>query len=280
MTDADLDFTDHSAPYITGNGFASRCGHYFTWGKLGKNPTRDNDVTYCKTDDVPALFEWLDRKLAAFPPFTLLTHNSDLAITAEHLHYLDDPRVHLWLAQNPAVAHPKLKALPIGIANRQWPHGDVAALERVQAEVSYRTNKTSYFYANYSIKTDTDGERLRCYAATRSTVELAESKPFENYLRELAGALFCISPRGRGIDAHRTWEALAVGTIPVVTKSLVTRHHDDFPLVTLPDWSAFRDYVGLLTPELALRMWVKFDAKLLTMDGYCSRLRERYGVEL
>ena len=35
------------------------------------------------------------------------------------------------------------------------------------------------------------------------------------YLRTLGQHRFVLSPRGNGLDAHRTWEALMVGTIPI-----------------------------------------------------------------
>ena len=34
---------------------------------------------------------------------------------------------------------------------------------------------------------------------------------------------FVLSPRGRGLDCHRTWEALCLGCIPIVKKSPITK---------------------------------------------------------
>ena len=278
-----LDFTDHSAPYITGNGFAVRCGRYFAWGNLGINPTRDlginptrdNDVIYCKTDDVGALFV-----APPWDPFVLVTHNSDLAIGEECRRYLDDSRVKFWLAQNPAIDHPKLRALPIGIANREWPHGDVRAIQRhvPLGGPYFAERKREVVFASYFSENDTDGERARCaqILSRERVLTTLPKTPFPDYLDDLSRAWFCASPRGRGIDAHRTWEALLVGTIPIVTRSLVARDHEDFPIAVLDRWDDF--CAADFTPERARRMWDGFDRSLLFMDGYLKRLETRYGV--
>lgn len=273
----DLDFTDHSAPYITGNGFASRCGRFYAWNTLHENPTRkhylQNKFIYCKPEDIVSLFVHLRHTSESFD---LLTHNSDLSVDRLRQNYLDDPRLKIWLAQNPAIDHPKLKAIPIGIANRQWPHGDVSVLKNIPRA----KDKTALFHAMYSTDTDMDGERGRCLRATK--IKPSPPAPFADYLRELSRACFSIAPRGRGIDTHRVWEALYMRTTPVVTRSLISRDHADFPMVVLDDWDDFDR--GFFSGRLYEDMWSRFEKvggeKLLTMDGYCARLKERYGVGL
>ena len=52
---------------------------------------------------------------------------------------------------------------------------------------------------------------------------------------------FEVSPQGNGVDSHRTWEALLLGTIPIVRRSFVTdRLHqfDSDPQTTPPMYTA------------------------------------------
>lgn len=48
---------------------------------------------------------------------------------------------------------------------------------------------------------------------------------------------FVISPLGRGFDCYRTWEALLMGAIPITKRSPLTPLYDQFPIVTVDDWS-------------------------------------------
>jgi hypothetical protein len=48
---------------------------------------------------------------------------------------------------------------------------------------------------------------------------------------------FVVSPRGNGLDCHRTWEALALGHIVLVPRSPLDPLFDGLAVVSLEDWS-------------------------------------------
>ena len=48
---------------------------------------------------------------------------------------------------------------------------------------------------------------------------------------------FVLSPRGAGIDCHRTWEVLATGRIPIVLSSFIDEIYQDLPVVVVNDWN-------------------------------------------
>jgi hypothetical protein len=96
---------------------------------------------------------------------------------------------------------------------------------------------------------------------------------FDEYLKRLSSSYFCLSPRGAGIDCHRTWESLYVGTIPVVTRSVLTDQHADFPLVVLDDWSEFRSID--FSPALYESLWKAWDPTALRLDSYVRRVESR-----
>ena len=58
------------------------------------------------------------------------------------------------------------------------------------------------------------------------------------YLQELGQYKFCISPPGVGIDTHRTWEALMVGTIPIVLSSPLNGLYDDLPVLVVDSYDS------------------------------------------
>ena len=76
----------------------------------------------------------------------------------------------------------------------------------------------------------------------KSGYKQLEVKPFEEYLVELSNYKFCISPPGRGIDAHRTWEALMVGTIPIVLRCDSMNNLFEFlPILVVDSYSEVTD---------------------------------------
>src|SRR5579872_2304448 len=89
--DDEVDFTDYSAPFLSGHGFSLRCHWWFSTKRksLGVNPHRDNRCVYVKADHLPAFFE---SKLVP-EKFVLVTHNSDFVIGEAHLKYMNDPRL-------------------------------------------------------------------------------------------------------------------------------------------------------------------------------------------
>ena len=47
----------------------------------------------------------------------------------------------------------------------------------------------------------------------------------------------CHSSTGAGIDCHRTWESVLLGSVPVVTNSSLWPLYRDRAFVVLPDWN-------------------------------------------
>ena len=59
---------------------------------------------------------------------------------------------------------------------------------------------------------------------------------FENYMYELKTYKFCLSPPGRGLDTHRAWEALMMGTIPLMISTTQDHLFEKLPVVIVDDW--------------------------------------------
>jgi hypothetical protein len=248
--------------FITGNGIAARCRYVLNYDELRVNEGADNNWWFCKAD----YLEYFFAKLAPADPFVLFSHNSDRSIGSSFARELRRRSLRAWLAQNPSFEHPKLRALPIGIANPAWPHGDQDELRRVQEAPPPRTR---LFDASFSLDTNV---AARTYCVEQTEITPTPSQPFPGYLRQLASSYFCIAPAGNGIDTHRVWEALYLRTVPVVTRSLVTDHHADLPLVVLDDWAQFKSVE--FSEQLYERVIGDWSPIALRLDHYLDRVRE------
>lgn len=250
--------------FITGNNFKKICDFYldeFGYGVLNQDKKRDVPLYFVKTDYIDLFFT----KFKPNKNFILLTHNSDYHITNKYLTYLDDELLVTWFAQNVDVTHPKLKSIPIGIANEKWAHGNTEILLKI---INENNNKDNLIYSNFNIHTNIK-ERSHCLnEISKRGIKTTSNKNFEDYLRDLSKSFFVISPNGNGVDCHKTWEALYLKTIPIVTKSLNTEFYKDYPILIIDNWSNFDTFN--LNVELYYKIWDNFDNQKLTTINFLN----------
>lgn len=246
---------------ITGNKFKKICN--YSLDEFGFNIIKEPEINevikfFVKVDYIHSFFS--NKKEA---PYILITHNGDIPIDAGYLNYLNDPKLIKWYAQNVNLIHPKLVSIPIGIANEKWPHGDEAIFFEV---INSDIKKERLIYVNFDVNTNR-GERNYCISElNKKGLTVNDKLPFKGYLQELAKSYFVVSPNGNGIDCHKTWEALYVKTIPVVTKSINIDFYKNFPIVIINDWSEFDP--AKFTIEEYNKIWNNFDLKRLNIYSF------------
>ena len=195
-----------------------------------------------------------------------------------------------WFAQNCDLdaAHPRLGPIPIGLDNPVYTKFEKrlgfladAIAGRSHFDPLFRTNDTGHqrrfnaaaaqaratigrkplnvlctFHKNHRIAPDISGlpDRVAAVAALGR-------QPFCHFVRQRipqdqcwrmhADFAFEASPQGNGMDCFRTWEALALGTVPIVRASPLDRLYraHDLPVAIVEDWAE-------ITPE-RLAQWAQ-----------------------
>jgi hypothetical protein len=164
---------------------------------------------------------------------------------------LNSPWIEAWYAQNKAVEHPKLHAIPIGIPIHYGFAGSLDSVHTVQTMANIREKALPFKDRKKTIIYDKGtmhgGNNRRNQARTEtynalskcSNIEHLEKQPPPDFWRTLASHQFEISPTGVGWDTFRLWELLFFGTIPIVKKSpldllLMPAH---VPVLIVEDWS-------------------------------------------
>jgi len=173
--------------------------------------------------------------------FILVTHNSDGEIrqTNEVFTILNCEKVLKWYGQNMCFQHEKLYFLPIGLANSQWPHGNLSLFNDTQFMQGLST-KPNKVYFNFNIGTNILKRQL-CYDSLINKLQwLNNINPIDNQKR-LSTYKFCICPEGNGVDTHRLWECLNLKVVPIVIKSEFSDIllKQEIPLFVLDSWSDF-----------------------------------------
>ena len=157
--------------------------------------------------------------------YVLYLHNSDHSfddvdiLSLKHIKHVFAQNVNIRQKSND-FDDPKVTLLPISIGNQMWPHGSLLDLYEVMSS-AYRIKKKNGIYININPITFP-------YRATilKQCIELGlpihQSKPFKEYLLEMSRYKYCLCLRGNGLDTHRFWESLYLGTIPIILNDVTT----------------------------------------------------------
>jgi hypothetical protein len=161
-------------------------------------------------------FKYLDNNLT----YILYVHNSDHTFDSSYDELLKYNYIKTIYTQNLNINSPKVKLLPIGLANSMWPHGNMVEFYDV-VKSTYLHQKSNNIYINinpstYAYRQQVLDKLVKC------NWNLSKGKPYKDYLYELSSYYFCLCVRGNGIDTHRFWESLYLGVIPVIINNSIT----------------------------------------------------------
>ncbi|HEY2811259.1 MAG TPA: hypothetical protein VGJ00_07735 [Rhabdochlamydiaceae bacterium] len=179
---------------------------------------------------------------------------------------LRNEKVVAWFLQNfDGNPSSKIVPIPIGIANNEWPHGNVDLLTQFIKTPLYDRENKILAYVNFLVNSNIK-EREPCinYFSQMPWAHIASERSFEEYLSDLKHTYFVISPPGHGEDCHRTWEALYMGCYPVVKHSTLDSLYEGLPVVCVNDWNE-------VTLEFLLEKQSEFSAKSWAFEKLYAR---------
>ena len=225
-------------------------------------------IIFLKTDLLPY---YIDTLIAIKNSFVLITASNDdhcppyLTFPADEKiyknlknqteHLLNNSKLNIWYSKNQAINHNKVKAVPIG-PKWQWKttkfcgenkseHLRIYNQFGLEPEKSMHNKelKKNLLYFNFSQTTNNPLYQPHKNIRHKAKSELLkngfkwnENESFENYIETLSTFKFCVAPPGRGIDTHRCWEALMVGTIPIVISSSLNELYENLPVIIVDSY--------------------------------------------
>jgi hypothetical protein len=140
-----------------------------------------------------------------------------------------------WFCTNLDVEHPRIEWLPFGL-NDDGP-GASYVPEFMERE------KTGLAYANF--QNNTMGRvRLNRWAENQSwlTHRPPASLPIREFLADVASHKFTLCPFGNGLDCYRIYEALYLGSVPILEPSRFSRYlaEADLPVLVVDSFYSLR----------------------------------------
>ncbi len=163
--------------------------------------------------------------------------------------------------------------LPIGLTH--WPHHDVRKELRTICKIAldhmYRDvrphHKDIWVLTSFTNRFDGPYPQSR-----ESALQLAAETPslfhtpnttqlpgFREYLRLVLRSRFVLSPPGRGLDCHRTYEALYLGAYPIVLKTPLSPLYSGLPVLVVSRWEEISEELLERTYALFRRNHLGFE---------------------
>jgi hypothetical protein len=257
-----------SYPFISGDTFRAFADFVFDETRQDNlTSVKYGDIVFVKADMFHQFFGKPYESITNF--FVLVTHNSDFYAPNSFRSRLEDKKIIAWYGSNPDVRnHAKFFPIPIGLANRRWPGGNLNKL--TYAFEKHRKpwlNRTTLLYVNFNLGTNKAQRQAALSQAKliKDVQIITKSVSFETYLEQVGNAKFVLSPPGNGIDCHRTWEALMLGAAPVVLSSGLDPLFNKIPSVIIDNWAKltenfllsynFSSYDNTVPSVLYARYW-------------------------
>jgi hypothetical protein len=169
--------------------------------------------------------------------FILISGNSDENIynNEYYLNLLNNSKIIKWYGQNNWIDHPKMFSLPIGLANKQWQHGNIDEFVKIINKLPEKINNV---YFNFQIQTNYN-KRIICYEEFKNYLLFLNTIDAVDNFKRLATYKFCICPEGNGVDSHRIWECYYLKVVPIVLNNdfiqLIKKHYN-IPMIILKEW--------------------------------------------
>jgi hypothetical protein len=189
---------------------------------------KSDDIIYTHTFYADQLFEKLEK--IENTQLTVITHNSDTTVD-----FVPPDNVY-WFTTNVNIRYKSIRSIPIGLENDFWLKDKK---EKMIKKLSQHRNYKAMVYVNHNVKTNP--ERQKPYDLLKgkkwATVNSgANGQGFDNYLDNIFNHPFVVCPSGNGIDTHRTWECLYMGTIPIEKRNINNQFYTDLPILFVDDW--------------------------------------------
>jgi hypothetical protein len=227
---------------------------------------QSEDIVYVKTDlltnNVSSMV-WRNKPHTSRPAKVWITGHSDYPIN-ETVFNTYQHNCKEWFTINRDVENEKLHALPLGITNDSGEsglHGIYGNLDIMCEVMSQAKRIRNLVYMNFSMWTHPERQEWHNYFINKSYVTKGK---IENtlegrkiFLEEIRNHLFVLCPRGNGIDTHRLWETLYMGSIPIVKRCTALKEFSDLPILFIDDISEIKDEVWLLAKykDMSSRTW-------------------------
>jgi len=255
---------------------------------------KDGDCIYIKfaffTQFIHQILPQLNYK------FILITGDGDETMPDDMIspeifnNIINDARLIHWYSVNCNERyHEKFSLIPIGVNFHSltfgefcgWSSGAMTPKEQEEMLDSIKKKSGEFYqrqpkcYSNFHFVTYSEFGNPRQDAINKIPKDLIYYEPSlvdrETTWTKNAEYAFTVSPMGHGMDCHRTWESLMLGTIVIVKKSQLDSLYEGLPVLIVDDWSEItQDLLDKTIEEFKNK---EFNYERITLKYWVDKIR-------
>lgn len=249
---------------------------------------RDFVSLYLCTDSLPLFVNEVLEMIRR--PFVLVTGDSDLAVNRSTIQnietLLSNSYLKKWFAQNLDYDHQKIEPMPIGLDfHSAWQNPrhysgrhilpahqecELRSISRTAMQFSARAPLAVCDWIGHS----TYGDREEARQGMPEDARFVPTRrlPRHELWQQYAKYAFVASPSGVGMDCHRTWEAMALGCVPIVKKSPLTPLFEGMPVLVIESWNQVTaEHLQQQQQNFSTQ---KFDYSRIFSTYWCARINK------
>jgi hypothetical protein len=263
-----------SHPYVTGDGFRNFADHVYdnTKKDFDVKKVKYRDIVFVGDSNIKNFFINIYPKITA--SFILVTHNGDEMVDKTAVMMMGD-KILKWYGINVLVEHPKIIPIPLGIENK---HYYVLGIPYIFNTVKKKNfDKINRIFYGFSVFNNAEERQpaidvLKVHPLTETYKKWMN---FSQYLPFLATYKFVASPPGSCVEGHRTWDALYIGSVPIVKSSVTIDYFEKIgmPLWSVKDWHELDNVTERDLIEKFESIKKKGDQTTIYMDYWCDKIR-------
>jgi hypothetical protein len=240
------DFNYNIDDIITSDGYLSFC--------------KENNICYIKTDFFYiGYFNWRGESHPKYVDKVCVIGHSDYPIVDEISNKFDKI-----FCINRYTENENTFGIPLGITNDcdDSPIHKIYGNKQVMIDVfNENIEKKNLVYLNFNVS-NYPSERSLVFNnfSNKNWVKKGNIENTidgrMNFLRDIKSSKFVFCPRGNGIDTHRIWESLYMGSIPVVKYENTHYLFTDLPILFIKDWNEIsEDFLNDKYIEIINKEW-------------------------
>jgi hypothetical protein len=274
-----------TAPIVSGDGFMNICDYFLKFNSFRLDDLSNYqacnerinifiEASSLEDDNNKSiLMGWIKHFNFSF---NIILHNGDLVPEYKYLKELVIQGASKVFCVNILDKDEKIVPIPIGIENLHYLNNglidfEIDKHENHNSKKIIKIAKDLNISARFNIDTNYfERSKLAAILENKNGKEYKLILKKYDYKKEVERARFVLSPPGNGMDCHRTWEALAMGSIPVVKNGFLAESIiDNMPIISVKNWEDFLylsenemielydSFMGKTTEKLYLSYWCR-----------------------
>ena len=213
---------------------------------------KQNDIIFVKTDLLRSFLTQVYASISC--QFYLITGSSDYPIDDKYLEVLNHGKIIKWFGQNMTLSHERAVKVPIGFEENErrvngpadGEGGDQLLLAQLHSKKKCFDDKANGLLITYASDTHRSRRDINRIFSGKAFAKFIPKMRFEDYMLAINDYRYVLCPRGNGVDTHRFWEILLMGSVPVVEKGGLSDLYEKFPCVIVESLSDLSEIKSMI----------------------------------